>query len=140
MIIEVLKDFPSAMPPPECLFDLIQMMQPRSFSISCSQKKCPSKIEITMAKVSFKTPYKRIRTGMCSSWLCGLNPTDRVMIWTQKGSISMPRDYSTPIIMVGPGTGVAPFRSFIQDRFIEQQRSGLHLFVFHPPDISLDSS
>lgn len=122
-VLEVLTDFPSALPPLDYLLDLIPQMPARYFSISSSQLMHPSQIHITVAIVQFKTPYKRARHGMCTSWLASLNPstqTIHVPIWIKDGQIKLPSS-DVPLIMVGPGTGMAPFRSFIQSRVIQAQ-------------------
>nr|XP_054769944.1 NADPH-dependent diflavin oxidoreductase 1-like [Lytechinus pictus] len=118
-ILEVLQDFPhvSATIPFEYLLDIIPAIQPRAFSIASSPTAHPGEIHILMAVVKYKTKLVRPREGLCSNWIASLKPDDdiRIPIWTKKGTISFPST-STPVIMVGPGTGVAPFRSFIQER------------------------
>lgn len=121
-ILEVLQDFPltSANIPFEYLFDLIPVLQPRSFSIASSQKMFPNEIHVLMAVVKYKTKLYKPRLGVCSTWLSGMSPgTCSVPIWVKKGTIAFPKDSDTPVIMVGPGTGCAPFRSFIQERTMD---------------------
>ncbi|XP_022327985.2 NADPH-dependent diflavin oxidoreductase 1-like [Crassostrea virginica] len=119
-ILEVLQDFPhtSSVLPFEYFFDVIPQLQPRAFSIASSQVVFPNEIQILMAVVEYKTRLQKPRRGVCSTWLSRLKVTDRpvVPVWVKKGTIAFPRDAVTPVIMVGPGTGVAPFRSFIQER------------------------
>lgn len=119
-ILEVLQDFPhtSANIPFEYLFDVIPQLQPRSFSIASSLQAHPGEIQILMAVVQYRTKLFRPRRGVCSTWLAGLDPSQgvHVPIWVKRGTISFPKDPATPVIMVGPGTGCAPFRSFIQER------------------------
>ena len=55
--------------------------------------------------------------GVCTSWLAALRPgEDRVPVWIQAGVLRLPADPAVPLLLVGPGTGVAPFRSFVEDR------------------------
>lgn len=54
---------------------------------------------------------------MCTSWLAGLQPgAGQVPVWVQKGALRLPPSPATPLLLIGPGTGVAPFRSFLQER------------------------
>nr|CAG4712427.1 unnamed protein product [Naegleria fowleri] len=118
--IEVLDDFPSAKPPLDYILDLIPPIKPRYFSISSSQYMFPSQIHLTVAILKITTPFKRTRTGVCTSWLASidLNQQKEVLVpaWITKGTMSLPKTLSTPMIMVGPGTGLAAFKSFLQDR------------------------
>ncbi|CAN0262774.1 unnamed protein product, partial [Hapterophycus canaliculatus] len=70
--VEVFGDFPSCKVPPERLLELIPRLRPRGFSIASSALETPSKLHLCMAVVSFRTPYKRLRAGVCSSWLASL--------------------------------------------------------------------
>ncbi|KAK7487379.1 hypothetical protein BaRGS_00021341 [Batillaria attramentaria] len=119
-ILEVLQDFrlSSQRVPFEYLFDLIPPVQPRAFSIASSPKAHPGEIHILMAVVRYRTKLHQPRQGVCSTWLASLTPGAevKVPIWVKRGTIVFPRDESTPVVMVGPGTGVAPFRSFIHER------------------------
>lgn len=116
--LDVLMDFPSARPPLQYLFDLIGFIKPRPFSISSSNKACPDSIDITMVVVKYKSIINRMKHGICSTWLAGLTPDMNVKIplYVRKGTLVFPTDLSTPVIMVGPGTGCAIFRSFLQER------------------------
>lgn len=128
-VYEILEDFPSAMPPLEYVLDLIPPTQPRLFSIASSQKLKPDRAELLVAAVVTKTPLGKIKKGLCTQWLTGLTPSqDRLRIWIKKGSpgFCLPPDPQTPFIMIGPGTGLAPFRSFIQER-VAKHRSGVAL-------------
>jgi len=115
-VFEVLKDFPSVKIPLEYLFEVLPRIQARPFSISSSLKFSPSEIHITMAVVTFKIG-KRTRKGVCSTWLASLDASQetRVPIWIRRGLTKLP-EASKPVIMVGPGTGCAMFRSFTQER------------------------
>ncbi|XP_041368250.1 NADPH-dependent diflavin oxidoreductase 1-like [Gigantopelta aegis] len=101
----------------EYLIDLIPPLQPRAFSIASSQKMFPDEIHILMAVVKYRTKLLKPRRGVCSTWLSQLIPGAQttVPVWVKPGTIRFPKT-TPPVIMVGPGTGVAPFRSFIQDR------------------------
>lgn len=116
-LLEVLHDFPltSAKIPLEYLFDILPVLQPRSFSIASSLKAHPDEIQLLVAVVQYKTRIQAPRRGVCSTWLANLHPGSTVPLWVKKGTIRFPANPETPVIMVGPGTGVAPFRSFIEE-------------------------
>ncbi|XP_053380905.1 NADPH-dependent diflavin oxidoreductase 1-like isoform X2 [Mercenaria mercenaria] len=130
-LLEVLHDFPnaSASIPMEYFFDVIPVLQPRSFSIASSLKAHPGEIQLLVAVVKYQTRIKAPRRGVCSTWLAELDPAlgPHVPVWVKKGTIKFPTDHKTPVIMVGPGTGVAPFRSFIEDR-VSENISGSELY------------
>ncbi|XP_075532671.1 NADPH-dependent diflavin oxidoreductase 1-like [Dermacentor variabilis] len=118
-VLEVFADFPhtTANVPLAYLFDLIPPIRPRSFSIANSLLCHPGQIHILAAIVNFCTKLKKPRRGLCTRFLASLDPSKgtRVAITTKKGSLRMPPD-GVPAIMVGPGTGCAPFSGMIQDR------------------------
>uniref|UniRef100_A0A8C5WM58 NADPH-dependent diflavin oxidoreductase 1 n=1 Tax=Leptobrachium leishanense TaxID=445787 RepID=A0A8C5WM58_9ANUR len=119
--LEVLQDFPhtTCAIPHHYLLDLIPRIRPRAFSIASSMQVHPNKIQILLAVVQYKTRLHEVRRGLCSTWLASLHPEtgrSRVPLWVKKGSMRFPLDAHIPLVMVGPGTGVAPFRSAIQER------------------------
>ncbi|CAM9276098.1 unnamed protein product, partial [Ectocarpus fasciculatus] len=121
--VEVFGDFPSCKVPPERLLELVPRLRPRGFSIASSALETPSQVHLCMAVVSFRTPYKRLRTGVCSSWLASLTPgTAEVPISIRRGTFKLPQSPSHPLIMVGPGTGVAPMRSVVLERRRQRQQ------------------
>ncbi|XP_032117621.1 NADPH-dependent diflavin oxidoreductase 1 isoform X1 [Sapajus apella] len=131
-IVEVLCDFPhtAAAIPPDYLLDLIPAIRPRAFSIASSMLAHPSRLQILVAVVQFQTRLKEPRRGLCSSWLASLDPGQgpvRVPLWVRPGSLAFPEMPDVPVIMVGPGTGVAPFRAAIQER-VAQDRTRNVLF------------
>jgi len=112
-ILEVLYDFRHTTPniPFEYLFDLIPPLKPRSFSIASSPSMHGTVLELLVAVVRYRSSLKAPRLGVCSNWLAGLSPGSVVPVWVRGGTLSFPTRGS-PVVMVGPGTGVAPFRSF----------------------------
>eukprot|EP00873_Tetraselmis_striata_P027357 jgi/Tetstr1/447621/TSEL_034982.t1 len=118
-VLEVLDDFPSLQLPLEWLLQLVPALQPRRFSIASSHAAHPGRAHLTVAVVDYHTPYKRHKLGLCSSHLASLDPTQgpvSLPVWLEPGSLRMPPSLAAPLILVGPGTGVAPFRSFLQER------------------------
>eukprot|EP00658_Telonema_sp_P-2_P025006 TRINITY_DN20067_c0_g1_i3.p1 TRINITY_DN20067_c0_g1~~TRINITY_DN20067_c0_g1_i3.p1 ORF type:complete len:284 (+),score=45.97 TRINITY_DN20067_c0_g1_i3:79-930(+) len=116
--VEVLEDFKTARPSLAHLLDCIPVLQPRSFSIASCQNITPHRIELCIALVNFKTKLGRTRRGTCSQWVSQLQPTDQVKLWVRRNQpMRLPTEHaSCPIIMVGPGTGVAPLRAMALDR------------------------
>ncbi|NP_001239470.1 NADPH-dependent diflavin oxidoreductase 1 isoform 2 [Mus musculus] len=133
-ILEVLCDFPhtAGAIPPDYLLDLIPRIRPRAFSIASSLLAHPRRLQILVAVVKYQTRLKEPRHGLCSSWLASLNPGQagpvRVPLWVRPGSLVFPKTPDTPIIMVGAGTGVAPFRAAIQERVAHGQTGNFLFF------------
>ncbi|RWS12500.1 NADPH-dependent diflavin oxidoreductase 1-like protein [Dinothrombium tinctorium] len=117
-ILEVLADFHHTAKsiPFIYLFDLIPAIAPRLFSIASSLRQHPRQIHILVAVVNFRTKLKKRRLGLCSNYIAKLQENETVRLWITKGSLTLPADSNTPIIMIATGTGIAPFRSIIQDR------------------------
>ncbi|KAK9881165.1 hypothetical protein WA026_014513 [Henosepilachna vigintioctopunctata] len=115
-IVEVLQDFPNATKnlTIDMLFEIFSPIKPREFSIASNFNWHKNEIHILLAVVKYKTKLLKERFGLCSNYLAGLNSGDIVTAWIRKGSFKFPID-DVPIIMVGPGTGLAPFRNFIYE-------------------------
>lgn len=131
--LEVLSDFPhtTSQIKVDYLLDLFPEIQPRSFSIASSLQAHPQRLQIILAVVKYKTKMYKPRTGLCSTWLASLDPTQGdvfVPLWVKKGTLRFPADPDTPVIMVGPGTGVAPFRSALQERAAEGKNNNVLFF------------
>ncbi|KAI5984237.1 riboflavin synthase domain-like protein [Pisolithus marmoratus] len=115
-ICEILSEFRSARIPRDYIFDVFPPLRPRQFSIASSVKRHPREIHLCVAIVKYRTKLKIPRRGICTSYLAGLKPGDKFRITVEKGLIKLPDDPHTPVICVGPGTGVAPMRAVIEDR------------------------
>lgn len=131
--LEVLLDFPhtTAAIPHDYLFDLIPPVRPRAFSIASSLLAYPNRIQILMAVVRYKTRLVKPRRGLCSSWLASQNPQSEkvhIPLWVKKGGLTFPGDINIPAVMVGPGTGVAPFRAAIQERSAQGKKENILFF------------
>jgi sulfite reductase (NADPH) flavoprotein alpha-component len=116
-LAEVLERFPSARPPLDDLLGVLARLQPRLYSISSSQKAHPSEVHLTVGVVRFET-LGRWRQGVASNFL-GVRslPGDEVRVYLQPSpKFRLPDDPKAPIIMIGPGTGIAPFRAFLEER------------------------
>ncbi|KAJ3563104.1 hypothetical protein NP233_g9156 [Leucocoprinus birnbaumii] len=102
--------------PRDYVFDVFPFMRPRQFSIASSSKEHPNQIHLCIAIVKYRTKLKVPRKGVCTSYLSDLKPGTKLDIQIQKGLIALPESINTPIICIGPGTGIAPMRSIIQER------------------------
>ena len=91
-------------------------LQPRFYSISSSLKQHPDSIHVTCAVVIDTTATGRHHEGVCSNYLKRMSVGDRIPIFVRHSSFKLPKQMGTPIVMVGPGTGLAPFRGFLQER------------------------
>lgn len=80
-----------------------------------------------MAVVDYKTSLAIPRTGVCSKWIASLNKSDVVEFTITKGTLTLPSE-STPIIYIGPGTGIAPMRSILSSRIANGVRGDMLFF------------
>ncbi|KAK3750619.1 hypothetical protein QZH41_003100 [Actinostola sp. cb2023] len=118
-IVEVLDEFPSLKVNAALLLTQLPLLQPRFYSISSSQALHPGEVHVTVAVVKFtkRGGQGPVHHGVCSTWLESLVPDDIVPCFVRHApSFHLPDNDTAPIIMVGPGTGIAPFRSFWQQR------------------------
>jgi sulfite reductase (NADPH) flavoprotein alpha-component len=112
--IDVLQEFPIAADAEEWL-PVLKRLQPRQYSISSSPKASPHEAQLTVSVVRFETETGRRRGGVCSTYLA--DAASAAPVYLQKSPhFRPPASAETPMIMVGPGTGIAPFRGFLQDR------------------------
>lgn len=95
---------------------ILKPIQPRLYSISSSPKETPREVHLTVSPVRYN--FRGVpRRGVCSTYLADRSPGDRVAIYVRPSSnFRPPSDPQTPMIMIGPGTGIAPFRGFLQER------------------------
>jgi sulfite reductase (NADPH) flavoprotein alpha-component len=98
------------------LLTVMRKLQPRLYSISSSLKANPGEVHLTIASVRYVN--NRYKEGTCSTYLSDrLGEKDGILLFADKNpDFRLPTDSNTPIIMVGPGTGIAPFRAFLQER------------------------
>ena len=108
---------------------LLKPLQHRAYSISSSGKKYPDSVHLTVASVRYEA-HGRQHKGVCSTYLADLvgQETEVRIFFTPNTNFRVPGDDSLPMIMVGPGTGIAPFRAFLQEREIRNASGKNWLF------------
>jgi sulfite reductase (NADPH) flavoprotein alpha-component len=116
-VLAALQKFPNVRPDPEAFIECLDALQPRVYSISSSLKADPGRVSLTVDAVRYEI-NKRTRLGVCSTFLGGrIKEGDKIRVYVQKAQhFALPQDPSKPIIMIGPGTGIAPFRAFLRER------------------------
>ena len=121
---EVLADFRSARPPLAAYLDLLPPLRHRYFSIASSPLAHPTAVHLCVAVVRYRSMLAAPRRGVCSNFLAALQPNGdaRVGVWLRKGCLRLPAAADAPLLMIGPGTGVAPFRAFVQERAARRAR------------------
>ena len=115
--VDLFEEFPSARPSAQEVVELQRKLMPRLYSISSAPSRYPDEIHLTVAVVRYET-NGRPREGVCSSYLADRARMEQpdLPIFVAESHFGLPADDNVPVIMVGPGTGVAPFRSFVMDR------------------------
>lgn len=116
-LLELITALPGVRPAPGDLVNALNALQPRLYSISSSQAMYPDEVHLTIGAVRYEMKG-RVRSGVASTFFADrADMGERVRIFIHKAhGFSLPEDGNKPVIMVGPGTGIAPFRAFLQHR------------------------
>jgi sulfite reductase (NADPH) flavoprotein alpha-component len=131
-VLAALEKFPGVRPDPEALIEALDPLQPRLYSIASSPKAMPGKMALTIDTVRYKIG-KRNRFGVASTYFADrIAPGTRIKAYVQKAAhFGLPADPATPIVMIGPGTGIAPFRAFLHERMATGAKGRNWLFFGH---------
>jgi sulfite reductase (NADPH) flavoprotein alpha-component len=131
-VLAAIEKFPGIRPDPEAFIEALDPLQPRLYSISSSPKANPGRVALTVDTVRYRIG-ERDRHGVCSTYLADrIRPGASVRVYSQKAhNFALPADTDVPIIMIGPGTGVAPFRAFLQERMAAKAPGRNWLFFGH---------
>ncbi len=115
-VIDFLNEHPSAKFTPQEFVGLLTKLQPRLYSVASSLKAYPEQVHFIVDVIRYES-HGRIRKGVCSSFLAERANGVPVPVFPSVAKhFHLPENPDTPIIMVGPGTGVAPFRAYLQER------------------------
>ena len=121
---DVLRKFKSARPPIEQLLNMIPVLKPRSYSIASSPLMHPDKIQLCVVLVDWQVEStKELRIGECTGYMRGQKPGATIMCAVRQSAIVLPTDPTSPVLMAGMGTGLAPWRAVTQER-VCQHRQG----------------
>ncbi|MEP9369372.1 sulfite reductase subunit alpha [Xanthobacter sp. VNH20] len=131
-VLAALEKFPGIRPDPEAFVECLEPLQPRLYSISSSPLATPGRLSLTVDAVRYAIG-SRTRHGVCSTFLGGRVPEGtRLKAYIQKAhGFALPEDASRGVIMVGPGTGIAPFRAFLHERMAARAPGKNWLFFGH---------
>ena len=131
-VLAALEMFPGLRPDPEAFIEVLEPLQPRLYSIASSPHATPGRVSLTVDMVRYEAAGRQ-RTGVASSHLCErVSPGAELKVYIQKAhAFRLPADAATPIIMVGPGTGIASFRAFLQERATHPAPGSAWLFFGH---------
>lgn len=123
---DILEEFKSAKPPFAELVKIIAPLKRREYSIASSQKLHPNALHLLIVVVDWTDSKGRKRWGHCSKYLSDLNIGDELVVSVKKSVMKLPPLSTQPIIMSGLGTGLAPFKAFIEER-IWQKEQGMEI-------------
>ncbi|HET6558496.1 MAG TPA: flavodoxin domain-containing protein, partial [Prolixibacteraceae bacterium] len=127
-VLDLLEEFPSDLTA-QALAEVLRSFPARLYSISSSQAAVGDEVHITVSRVSY-SHKGRLRSGACSGYLADQIEVDSlVSVFIEKNpAFKLPEDHQTPVILVGAGTGVAPFRAFLQHREANNHKGNTWLF------------
>lgn len=126
-ILEVLSDFHSVKLPWQKICSIIPLMRGRQFSIASGGElktagDGSTRVDLLVALVKYRTIMKRIRYGVATRYIATLKPGQEVTVTLQKGGLNITKsDIYKPVVMVSPGTGIAPMRSLIWERKMQRE-------------------
>ncbi|MGE5163154.1 MAG: sulfite reductase subunit alpha [Sphingobacteriales bacterium] len=131
-VLAALQKFTGIRPDPEAFVEALDPLQPRVYSISSSPKINPGRVSLTVDAVRYEI-NKRVRLGVASTFLASrIELGQQLHVYVQQAQhFALPADPIKPIIMIGPGTGIAPFRAFLQERLVTQAPGPNWLYFGH---------
>ena len=130
-IIDLIIEYPSNISGNQ-LKDLLRKLSPRLYSIASSQNEVDDEVHLTVGVVQYHESGF-LHTGAASGFLQRTSPNDKVKIYVESNDrFRLPENPNTPVIMIGPGTGIAPFRAFLQERAALNANGKNWLFFGNP--------
>ena len=132
-LIDLVVDHPADFTDTEEFVSILKKLQPRLYSISSSPQAHPGEVHLCVGIVRYQT-HGRMRGGVCSTFFADrLTDGTKPRIYVHSNpAFRLPGDGDVPVIMVGPGTGIAPFRAFLEDRRASAAKGGNWLFFGNP--------
>ncbi len=115
--VDLAREFPGAITEPQQLFNVLQRLTPRMYSIASSQAAHPGEVHTTVRVIKYHA-HGLDREGVCSGHMGGRAPVDATLpiFLHENNAFRLPESGDAPVIMIGPGTGIAPFRAFLEHR------------------------
>ena len=131
-VLAAIEKFRGTRPDPEAFIEALDPLQPRLYSIASSPKVDPDRLALTVDAVRYPVG-KRTRLGVASTFFADrIAPGAKVRAYVQRAQhFGLPADPSVPVIMIGPGTGIAPFRAFLHERMATKAPGRNWLFFGH---------
>lgn len=135
-LIDLAVDYPADFTDSEDFVSVLKKLQPRLYSISSSPRAHPGEVHLTVGIVRYRSHGRR-RGGICSTFLSDrVNGTHPGVFIHSNAAFRLPASGDTPVIMVGPGTGIAPFRAFLEERQATGAKGKNWLFFGNPHQAS----
>ncbi|MDR2807206.1 MAG: hypothetical protein LBB11_03560 [Puniceicoccales bacterium] len=133
-LVDIIDLFPSVKFKMEVLLPLLKTLKPRLYSIASASQFQPNRLDLAIVVVKYVNFRDKDRYGIASEYLCHRLPLhEKISAFIVRSKFKLPKDSARDIIMVGPGTGIAPFRSFLQERAVcarEGKAVGRHWLFF----------
>ena len=135
--VDLIADFPGIITEPQQLFNILQRLTPRMYSIASALDAHPNQVHTTVRVVRYKS-HGAERQGVCSGFLGERAPVGSFMpiFLHENNSFRLPEDTNAPVIMIGPGTGIAPFRAFLEHRQVHGYKGDNWLFFGEQRSVS----
>ncbi|WP_152655098.1 assimilatory sulfite reductase (NADPH) flavoprotein subunit [Oceanobacillus sp. CFH 90083] len=128
-LLDVIRDYKLIDIPAKEFIALLRKLPPRLYSVASSLKANPEEVHLTVGAVRYES-HGRERNGVCSVQCAAQKePGETLSVYVHKNpNFKLPDDPDKPIIMIGPGTGIAPFRSFVEEREVIEAKGKSWLF------------
>ncbi len=127
--VDLVREFPGAITEPQQLFTVLQRLTPRMYSIASSQAAHPGEVHTTVRVIRYHA-HGMDRQGVCSGHMGERAPVGGTLpiFLHENNAFRLPEEAEAPVIMIGPGTGIAPFRAFLEHRQALGERGPMWLF------------
>jgi sulfite reductase (NADPH) flavoprotein alpha-component len=121
--VDLATEFPGIVTAPQQLFNVLQRLTPRMYSIASSIAMHPNQVHTVIRVIRYNS-HGADRQGVCSGNMAERAPVGGTMpvFLHENNAFRLPEDTNAPVIMIGPGTGIAPFRSFLEERAVTGQK------------------